>query len=81
MCGIQVSGENHFTVAPRPGGHFTNASLSYDSVYGTVESRWERRDGKTVYTVTVPSNCTAELILPGGRKRELTAGAYTFEEG
>ncbi len=81
MCGIQVAGENRFTVAPRPGGHFTHAGLSYDSVYGTVESRWERRDGKTVYTVTVPANCTAELVLPRGQKRELTAGAYTFEEG
>lgn len=81
MCGVQVSGENHFTVAPRPGGHFAHAGLSYDSVYGTIESRWERKNGKTVYTVTVPANCTAELILPGGRKRELTAGAHTFEEG
>ncbi len=81
MCGIQVSGENRFTVAPKPGGHFTHAGLSYDSVYGTIESRWERKDGKTVYTVTVPANCTAELVLPGGTKRELTAGAYTFEEG
>ncbi len=80
MCGIQVSGENHFTIAPRPGGHFTHAELSYDSVYGTIESGWERRDGKTVYTVTVPTNCTAELVLPGGTKRELTAGTYTFEE-
>ncbi len=81
MCGIQVSGENRFTVAPCPGGHFAHAELSYDSVYGTIESRWERKDGKTVYTVTVPSNCTAELILPGGWKRELTAGTHTFEEG
>ncbi len=81
MCGVQVDGENRFTVAPRPGGHFTRAELSYDSVYGTIESGWERKGGKTVYTVTVPANCTAELILPGGTKRELTAGAYTFEEG
>lgn len=81
MCGIQVAGENRFTIAPRPGGHFTRADLCYDSVYGTVESRWERRDGKTVYTVTIPANCTAELILPGGLQRELTAGTHTFEEG
>lgn len=81
MCGIQVAGENRFTVAPRPGGHFTAAGLRYDSVYGTVESRWERRNGKTAYTVTVPANCTAELALPGGLKRELPAGTYTFEEG
>ena len=81
MCGIQVAGENHFKIVPRPGGHFTHAGLSYDSVYGTVESRWERRDGRTVYAITIPANCTAELSLPGGLKQELTAGSYTFEEG
>ena len=80
MCGVRVAGENQFTIAPRPGGHFTYAGLSYDSVYGTVESRWERRDGKTVYTVTIPANCMAELSLPGGLKQELAAGTYTFEE-
>lgn len=80
MCGIQVDGENHFTVAPRPGGRFTHASLSYDSVYGTVESRWERENGKTAYTVTVPSNCTAEISLPGGMKKTVGVGTYTFEE-
>lgn len=81
MCGIRVAAENHFIIAPRPGGHFIQACLSYDSVYGTVESRWECRDGKTVYTITIPANCTAELSLPGGLKRDLTAGTYAFEEG
>ena len=80
MCGIRVDGENHFTIAPRPGGHFTRAGLSYDSVYGTVESRWERRDGKTVYTVTIPANCTAEVKLPSDDANTVGAGTYTFEE-
>ena len=30
MCGVRVDGENHFTIAPRPGGHLTHAGLSYD---------------------------------------------------
>ena len=79
MCGIRVDGENHFTIAPRPGGHFTFAKAGYDSVYGTVKSGWERKDGKTVYTVSVPANCTATLLL-GGKLQELDAGTYTFRE-
>lgn len=43
MCGIRVEAENHFTIAPRPGGHFTYAKASYDSVYGRVESGWKKR--------------------------------------
>ncbi len=80
MCGIQVDGENHFTIAPRPGGSFTNASLSYDSVYGTVSCAWRKEKGKLTYTVTVPANTTAAMSLPGGLKQELTAGNYLFEE-
>ena len=78
MCGIRVTGENHFTIAPKPGGHFTHASAKYNSVYGTVESRWERTDGNTVYMITVPANCTAEIILPDGRTETLGAGSYTL---
>lgn len=80
MCGVKIAGENHFAIAPRPGGHFTHAGLSYDSVYGTVESRWECKDGKTVYTVTIPANCTAEVALPGGTAKTVGTGSYTFEE-
>lgn len=39
MCGIRVDGENHFTIAPVSGGHFTHAGMSYDSAYGTVAVR------------------------------------------
>ena len=80
MCGIDLTGENHFTVAPQPGGHFTYAAASYKSVFGLIESAWEKKDGKTVYTVTIPANCEAEIILPGGRKETLGAGRYILQE-
>ena len=80
MCGINVSGENHFVIAPLPGGHFTHAEAIYNSVYGKVQSGWKREDGKTVYTITIPSNCTAEIILPGGTRQTVTAGEYQLAE-
>ena len=80
MCGIQVAGRHRFAIAPRPGGHFTHAGAKYQSVYGLVESRWERREGRTVYTVTVPANCAAEIRLPGGTVKTVEAGTFTFEE-
>ena len=81
MCGIRVAGENRFTVAPRPGGHFTHAAAKYNSVFGMVTSGWERRDGKTIYTITVPANCSAEIRLSGGTVEIVGAGTYTFTEG
>ena len=80
MCGIRVDGENHFTVAPQPGGHFTHAEASYTSVFGRVKSAWERKDGKTTYTIDVPANCEAEIRLPSGRTETVGAGLHFYTE-
>ena len=80
-CGIRADGENRFIVAPCPGGHLTYAKAAYDSVYGRIESGWEKTDGKTVYTVTVPANCTAAVRLPGGEEHFQEAGTAMYTEG
>ena len=78
MCGIRVDGENHFVLAPHPGGHFTCAKAAYDSVYGRVESGWEKTTDGWKYTVTVPANCTAELRLLEKKPVTLESGTYIF---
>ncbi len=80
MCGIRVAGENRFAVAPRPGGRFTHAEASYVSAFGLVKCAWRRAEGKTVYTIVVPANCTAEVRLPGGETRTVGAGEHRFTE-
>ena len=79
MCGIHIDGENHFTISPRSGGSFMYAQASYNSIFGQVESRWERADGKTVYKISIPVNCTAEIRLPNGTSRKVDAGDYMIE--
>ena len=78
MCGIRVGGENHFVIAPHPGGHFTRAKAVYDSVYGRVESGWEKAMDCWKYTGTIPTNCTAELHLPEKTPVTLESGTHTF---
>ena len=78
MCGIRVEGENHFILAPHPGGHFTHAKACYNSVYGRVESGWEKTPEGWKYTVTIPANCTAALCLPGKEAVALESGTYSF---
>ena len=80
MCGIRVAGENRFVIAPLPGGSLTFAEARYNSVFGMVESRWEKKDGKTVYRVRIPANCEAEIRLPGGTAQTLGPGEYSFTE-
>ena len=79
MCGIKVSGENEFTIAPKAGGKFTFAECEYQSVYGKVSCGWERQKGKTTYKIVIPANTTAKVILPSGEKT-LAAGEYEFAE-
>ncbi|MGN0755108.1 MAG: alpha-L-rhamnosidase C-terminal domain-containing protein, partial [Aristaeellaceae bacterium] len=79
MCGIRVDGENHFTIAPRPGGHFTRARASYQSVYGLVESGWERNGEQYTFTVSIPCNTTARICLPDGTDQQVEAGRYRIE--
>ena len=78
MCGIRVDGKNHFTIAPCPGGSLTHAGASYNSVYGLVESRWEKTQDGYQFTVTVPVNCSATVILPDGSLRQQTTGTATY---
>lgn len=80
MCGIKVSGENEFTIAPKAGGKFTFANCEYQSAYGKVKSGWKRENGKTTYKIVIPANTTAKVALPSGEKT-LPAGEYEFTEG
>lgn len=80
MCGINVAGENHFVISPKPGGNFTFAKAEYRSVFGTVKSSWEKKDGKTLYTFCIPANTTADIVLPDGTKQTVAAGNYIFYE-
>lgn len=79
MCGINVDVENHFVISPKVGGHFTYAKAEYKSIFGLVKSGWTVEDGKTVFTVEIPANCTADIHLPNGEKKTVAAGKHTFK--
>lgn len=78
MCGIRIDGENHFTIAPKPGGNFSYAKASYNSIYGAVECGWEKTKVGHQFRIVIPCNTTATVILPDGSFHELAAGNYCF---
>lgn len=78
MCGIRVDGENRFCIAPRPGGSFAHASAVYQSFYGKVESGWRRTENGIEYTITIPTNCEATVILPDGSTHTQAAGTAAY---
>lgn len=78
VAGIRVAGKNHFVIAPVPGGTLTCAKASYHSIYGRVESRWQKTADGFTLTVTIPANTTAEIRLPNGMEQSVSAGTYTY---
>ena len=79
VAGIRVEGENHFVLAPVPGGTLTHAEATYKSLYGEVKSLWEKTDSGVKYEFEIPTNCTAEIRLPDGRTEKVGAGNFRFE--
>lgn len=80
MCGINVSCENHFVIKPVPGGNFNYANAQYQSIYGLVKSGWQKTDDGYKYTIKIPSNCTAKVILPSGKIYTQQTGVTIYEE-
>ena len=77
-AGIRVAGENHFVIAPIPGGTLTYARATYKSIYGEVTSCWEKRGKQAVYSISIPANCTAMMKLPNGEQYEVKAGRNEY---
>lgn len=79
MCGIRIDGENHFVIAPKPGGSLTHAKAVYYSIYGTVECGWEKTEEGYLSRISIPANTTATLVLPEGEQVELEPGEGILE--
>lgn len=77
--GIQVAGENEFRIAPHFGGSLTYAGTRYQSVFGLITTYWERKEDHFLLAVTIPGNCTAQIVLPNGETHRVESGQHTFE--
>ncbi len=78
VAGIRVAGENEFRIAPHFGGSLSFAGASYTSVYGEVSAAWALENGNFRLEVTVPCNCTASVVMPGGEIHVVESGQHTF---
>ncbi|MDR1864944.1 MAG: glycoside hydrolase family 78 protein [Bacteroidales bacterium] len=72
-----------------------HASVTFQSPYGTIDSKWKRNKKNVIYRVTVPANATADLFMPVGYKikkatltdgknvslSETTTGCYRLPSG
>jgi alpha-L-rhamnosidase len=49
---------------PRPGGGFTSARATHESLYGAHACGWRIQDGKLRVDAQVPANTSATVVLP-----------------
>ncbi|MDR2849245.1 MAG: family 78 glycoside hydrolase catalytic domain [Verrucomicrobiota bacterium] len=54
------------------------AEASVESPYGTIASRWERKDGRLELRVTVPPNSTARVFIPTPRPDAVTESGQSL---
>ncbi|SCP96972.1 family 78 glycoside hydrolase catalytic domain [Anaerobium acetethylicum] len=77
VCGIKVNKEE-VTIAPQPCRQLAYAKAVYESPLGELTSGWRYEGEQITYEITIPSNVTANVILPDGRQEKLSAGSYIF---
>ena len=68
IAGIQplqeYPGYKRFLIHPTIGGELTEACAEYESPYGKIMSSWKVEDGGITYSVIIPANTSAEMVLP-----------------
>ena len=70
ICGIKPDPTfKRFKLEPRFGRFLDHAEAEYNSIYGMIRSKWQRREGSYLYEFTIPNNTEAlvrgELYGPG----------------
>lgn len=77
VCGISV--ENGWvTIYPMPNRALGYAKAEYLSPLGKIQSVWKYTDDEILFTVEIPCNITATVILPDGRQYEEKPGQYQY---
>jgi alpha-L-rhamnosidase len=73
MAGIELDpakpGFKKMILRPWIGGSLTYVNAEYESMYGAIKSGWSLEESSVVYSVSIPANTEATLILPVGRAK------------
>jgi alpha-L-rhamnosidase len=67
LAGIDraAPGFDRIRIEPRPTGTLTHVSAAMETRHGRLACAWKLDDGKFTATIIIPSNTTADVILPG----------------
>ena len=77
VCGIRVEG-GRITIKPQPDRALEYARAVYRSPVGEIASGWKYEGDRLILEVEIPANTRAEVMLPDGRRENVTAGKYAW---
>ena len=81
LCGVKLNGrKNHFVIEPHTVDSLEYISFVYDSVYGTVKSSWRHTERGQIFSMSIPPNCTADIVLPNGQRETVEIGRASCRE-
>jgi alpha-L-rhamnosidase len=69
-------GFHHLTIEPHFDPTLPSLHVAYDSDYGTIVSDWKQSDHR--FTITIPANTAATVILPGHKTESIGSGTHTY---
>jgi alpha-L-rhamnosidase len=69
-------GYHHLTIHPHFNAALPQLHTEYDSAYGTIVSDWQQPTHR--FTITIPPNTTATVILPKGKTEGIGSGTHTY---
>jgi alpha-L-rhamnosidase len=75
----QVNGFKRFLIRPYPSRQLKYAQASYDSIQGTIESRWQWRDNLLTLKVRIPANTLARVYVPSDEGTPILEGGLQIK--
>ncbi len=76
----QVNAFKRFLIRPYPGGGLKYAQAAYQSIHGTIESRWERQGDAFTLSVTIPASTRARVYVSCDKATPVLEGGKPAEE-
>lgn len=86
MAGLQPleahPGMKHIRIAPQPDYRIKEVKAHYDAAAGRYAVKWELTEaGKLRFELTIPFDCTAEVVLPDAQAEDIQCdSAVRFEQ-
>ena len=77
---VAYPGYKHFLLSPHVGGGLTYAKGHLETMYGPIRSDWKIDKGEFVYTIEIPVNTSAQVVLPHAALQEVSLNGKSLAD-